>query len=126
MHVNLHVMDQVAAQQENLILKIMIEWISSHKVQDLKHLLGDHATMKEVMAILRHRKKFTLHHGTLYHCHTPAREQEEALWSVVPTAHRLVALNECHNDAGHDQFWWPGINNADVEGIQWLQKVYST
>ena len=36
---NLHVMDWVAAQQEDPILKIVMEWISSHKVQDLKHLL---------------------------------------------------------------------------------------
>ena len=41
MHVNLHVMDWVAEQQEDPILKIVMEWISSHKVQDLKHLLGE-------------------------------------------------------------------------------------
>ena len=75
-HVNLHVMDWIAAQQEDPILKIVMKWISSHKVQDLKHLLGDHATMGEEIAILRERKKFTLHQGALYHCHTPARELE--------------------------------------------------
>ena len=51
MHENLHVTDLVAAQQEDPILKIVMEWISSHKVQDLKHLLGDHATMEEGMSI---------------------------------------------------------------------------
>ena len=40
MHVNLHVMDWVAAQQEDPILKIVMEWISSHKEQDLQHLWG--------------------------------------------------------------------------------------
>ena len=44
MCMNLHVTDWVAAQQEDPMLKIVMEWISSHKVQDLKHLLGDHAT----------------------------------------------------------------------------------
>ena len=39
--VNLHVTDWMAAQQENPILKIVIECISSHKVQDPKHLLGE-------------------------------------------------------------------------------------
>ena len=39
-HVNFHVMDWIAAQQEDPILKIVMEWVSSHKVQDLKHLLG--------------------------------------------------------------------------------------
>ena len=71
-HVNLHVMDWVAVQQEDPILKIVMEWIFSHKVQDLKHLLGDHTTTEEVHAILRERKKFTLHQGALYHCHTLA------------------------------------------------------
>ena len=70
-----------------------MEWISSHKVQDLKHLLGDQAVMEEDIAILRERKKFTLHQGALYQHHTLARELEEALWFVVPMAHRVVAMN---------------------------------
>ena len=61
MHVNLHVMDWVAVQQEDSILKIVMEWISSHKVQHLRHLLGEHAMMEEGMPILRERKKFMLH-----------------------------------------------------------------
>ena len=93
MHENLHVTDWIAAQQEDPILKGMMEWISSHKVQDLKHLLGDHAMMEEGMAILRERKKFTLNQGALYHCHTLARELEEALQFVVPMTHRVVAMN---------------------------------
>ena len=127
MHVNLHVMDWVAVQQEDPILKIVMERISSNKVQDLRHLLGDHTAMEECMAILRERKNFTLHQGALYHCHTPARELEEALQFVVPMAHRVVAMNRCHRDMGHqgqwqilsllqDQFWWPGM----AEGSQWL------
>ena len=91
-------MDWVAAQQEDPILKIVIEWISSHKVQDLKHLLGDHAMMEEGVAILREQKKFTLHQGALYHCHTLAIELEEALQFVVPMAYRVVAMNWCHRD----------------------------
>ena len=90
-HVNLHVMDWVAVQQEDSKLKIVMEWISSHKVQDVKHLLGDHTTMEEGMTILSDRKKFTLHQGALYHHHTLARELE-ALWFVVPTAHRVVVM----------------------------------
>ena len=83
---NLHVMDWVAAQQEDPILKIVMEWISIHKLQDMKHLLGDHTTTEEGMAILREWKKFTLHQGSFYHCHTPARELEEAMWFKVPVA----------------------------------------
>ena len=84
MCVNLHVMDWVAAQQEDPILKIVMEWISTCKVQDLKHLLGDHATTEEGMAILGELKKFMLHQGAPYHCHTLARELEDAMWFIVP------------------------------------------
>ena len=56
-----------SVQQEDPILKIVMEWISSHEEQDLKHLLRDHITMEEGMVILRKQKKFT------YHC-TLARE----------------------------------------------------
>ena len=51
-HVNLHVTDWVAAQQEDPILQIVMEWIFAHKVKDLKHLSGDHATTEEGMAFL--------------------------------------------------------------------------
>ena len=40
-HRDLHVTDWVTAQQEDPTFKAGIEWISSQKVQDLKHLLGD-------------------------------------------------------------------------------------
>ena len=56
-HVNLNVTDWVAAQQEDSILKIVMELISTQKVQDLKHLLGYHATTEEGMAILGEWKK---------------------------------------------------------------------
>ena len=85
--------------------------------------------MENGMAILREQKKFTLHQGALYDCHTPAREPEEAMQFVVPLAHRVVAMNRCHRDAGHqgqwqtlsllqDWFWWPGM-------AMWMQKVIS-
>ena len=98
MYVNLHVMDWLAVQQDP-ILKIVMEWISSHIVQDLKHLLGDHTMTEEGMAIPQEQKKFTLHQGALYHCHTLARELEEAMHFVVPTALRVVAMNGCHRNA---------------------------
>ena len=84
MHVNLHVTDWVAAQQDGAILKTEMEWVSSNKVQDARHLLGGHTMMEEGMVILRERKKFTLHQSALYHHHTLAGELEEALQFVVP------------------------------------------
>ena len=106
-----------------------MEWISSHKVQDLKHLLSEHTATEDGMAIPRERKKFTLHQGALYHCHTLAGELEEALQFVVPTAHRVAAMHGCYRDVGHqgqwqtlsllqDWFWWPDM-------VMHMQKVTS-
>ena len=61
--------------------------ISTLKVQDLKHLLGDDTNTEEGMAILWKWKTFTLHQSALYHCHTLAGEQEEVMQFIVPTAH---------------------------------------
>ena len=60
---------------------------------------------REGMAILRDRKKFTLHQGALYHHHTPARELEEALQFVVSMAYRVTAMKGCHRDEGHQGQW---------------------
>ena len=86
-HVNLHVTDWMAAQQEDLILKTMIEWISTQKVHDRKHIMGDHAYTEEGMTILLEQKKFTLYQGAFYYCHTLAGELEEVMQFIVPMAH---------------------------------------
>ena len=52
-HVDLHVTDWLATQQEDPILKTMIQWISNPKVQDLTHLLGDDMNTEEGKAILQ-------------------------------------------------------------------------
>ena len=61
--------------------------------------------MEEGLAILRERKKFTLHQGVLYHHNTLAGELEEALQFIVPMAHRVVAMNRCHRDMGNQGQW---------------------
>ena len=49
---------------------------------------------------------------------------------IVPMVHRVVAMNGCHRDMGHqgqwqtlsllqDQFWWPGM-------AMQMQKVISS
>ena len=78
-----------------------MEWISTHKVEDLKHLLGDHTATEEGMATLREWKKFMLHQGAFYHCHTPAGKLEEAMQLIGSMDHRAVAMNRCHRVAGH-------------------------
>ena len=82
-----------------------MEWISSYKVQHLKHLLEDHAMEEEGIAILRERKKCILYQGALYHQYTPARELEQSLQLVAPMPHSVVAINGYHRDAGHWGQW---------------------
>ena len=71
--------DWVTTQQEDQILKTVIEWISNQKVQDLKYLLGDNAKPEEGKTIHQEQKKLMLYQGGLYHCHTPSGKLEEVL-----------------------------------------------
>ena len=133
--VNLHVTDWVTTQQEDPILKTVIEWVSVWKVQDQKHLQGDEANMEEGMTILQEWKKLMLSIGALYHHHTPSGKLEEILSFVVPKAHQVAAMNGCHQDAGHqgqqqtlsllhDWFWWPGMTAQMQKAIsQWQQCI---
>ena len=58
--------------------------------------------------------------GALLHCHTPAGKLEEVMQFIVPMAHRVAAMNGCHQDTGNqgqqqmlyllqDWFWWLGM-----------------
>ena len=51
MHANLHVVDWVAAQWEDPVLKAVINWISKQKVQNLKHLCSDDVNTEEGVAV---------------------------------------------------------------------------
>ena len=51
-HLDLYMTDGITAQQEDPMLKTAIEWISSQKVQDLKHLLGNDANTEDGKTIL--------------------------------------------------------------------------
>ena len=106
-----------------------MEWIST-KVQDLKHLLGDHATMEEGIAILRNGRNSCSTKVPCITANTLAIELEEAMQFIVPMAHREVAMNECHRDTVHqgqqwtlsllqDQFWWPRM-------AKWMQRAISS
>ena len=91
----------LTAQQENPILKTVIDWISGQKLQDLKHLLGDTADIEEGTIILWEQKKLLLYQGALYYCDTPTGKLEEVLQFIVPKANQVAAMNGCHRDVGH-------------------------
>ena len=50
--VNLHVMDWVAAQREDPVLWITLDWITDQKKGNLKKLLSKHAGSEEGCTIL--------------------------------------------------------------------------
>ena len=77
--VDSHVTDLVTTQQEDPILKNVIDCMSNQKVQDLKHLLGDDAKTEEWKTIIWEWKKLMLYKGALYHQHTPNGDLEEVL-----------------------------------------------
>ena len=132
-HADLHVTYLVTTQQEDLILKTLIKWISNWEVKDLKHLLGNDADTKQGKTILREQKKVMIYQGALYYCHMPTGELEEVLQFVVPKAHWVAAMNGCHQDAGHqgqqwtlcllhDWVWWPCMATQmqkAVSGCEW-------
>ena len=77
-------------------------------------------TLREEWPSFESGKNQCFYQGALYHCHTLARELEEAMQFIVPKAHWVAAMNGCHRDAGHlgqqqmlyllqDPFWWPSM-----------------
>ena len=126
--------DWVTAQQEDPILRTMIQWISGCKVQDLKHLLWDDANTEEGKTILWEWKKLMLYQEALYQCHTPNGKWEEVLWFIVPKAHQVAVMNGCQWDAGHqgqqwalcllhDQFLWAGMASQMQKAVSCKQGI---
>ena len=71
-------------------------------------------------SLLRNVDKLTLSEGLLYYQHRPKYQLEEVKQFIVPWAHRRMAIDRCHQEAGHqgkkrteslisDKFWWPGV-----------------
>ena len=111
--------------QDNAVADAL-SWITtslgpeSKKKTDLRTLFGEHALSKEVQMVWRNRQNFTTFQGTLYLHSIPKGENEDLLLFMVPKMHQTAALNECHQDAGHqgcdhtllllqEHFWWPGM-----------------
>ena len=85
--IDTHVTDWATAQEEDPILKMVMDLISDWKVQDLKHMLGDDAKTEEGKTILQEQKNLTLYQGAFYHHHTLNGELEDVLQFIIPKAH---------------------------------------
>ena len=122
MLVQMHITDWAEAQKEDRLLSAVLNWLKAQKKTDLKALLAEHASSEEGQLILWNQQNFTFHQGALYLCSMPKGETKDLLLFVVPKAHRVTALNQCHRDVGHqshnctlfllwENFWWPGMAN---------------
>ena len=100
----------------------VLEWLEAWKKNDLKTLLGEHASNEEGQLILWNHQNFTIHQKSLYLCFKPKGRNEDLLLFMVPKAHQVTALNRCHRDTGHqghdhtlsllwEYFWWLGMTS---------------
>ena len=118
--VEMHVTDWAKAQKEDPELDAVLQWLGSKKKADLRTLFRECVTSKEGQMVWRNCQNFISLQGILYLCSAPKGEDEDLLLFVVPKMHRMVTLNGCHHDAGHqdqdhtlsllqEHFWWPGM-----------------
>ena len=127
--VQMHVTDWAEAQQEDLVLTAVLDWLKVQKKTDLKVLLAKHTSSKEGKLIIRNWQNFTVHQGALHLQSMPRGKNEDFLLFVVPKAHHATALNGCHRDVGHqgqaqtlsllrECFWWPGMIKLMQQSIK--------
>ena len=116
--VEMHVTNWAATQKEDPKLDAVLQWLESKKKTDLRTLLREHTLSEEGQMVWRNCQNFTTLQGTLYLHSMPKGENLDLLLFVVLTMHWTVALNRCHQDAGHQDcdcklsllqewFWWP-------------------
>ena len=99
--VQMYVTDWAGAQKEDPMLSAVLDWLKAQKKTDLKALLAEYTFIEESRLILWNWQNFTIHQGALYLHSMPKCETKDLLFSGVPRAHHVAALNGCHGDVGH-------------------------
>ena len=99
--VQMCITDWSEAQQEDLMLSAVLDWLKAQMKTDLKALLAEHTSSKEGQLILWNQQNFTIHQGVSYLHSMPKGETEDLLLFVVPRAHCVATLNGCLRDVGH-------------------------
>ena len=104
----MHITDWAEAQQEDPEIEPAMDWCCLNKKKSLDW------TAHEV------KVQLTLSGGLLYYQHKPNYQLEEVKQFIVLQTHRRMAIDGCHQDAGHQgkkrtenlisgRFWWPGV-----------------
>ena len=135
----MHVTNWKEAQGEDMLLVTSHKWMNTKKdvppqKRDalLKTCMGEHSDSEEGKVLFHIRNSFTLKKGMLYVNIMPRGKTEGLLAFIVLSAHRRIALNGVHWDAGHqgqqrtlalaqEHFWWPKMDEdcqASVRGCQ--------
>ena len=84
----MHMTNWATAQKEDLVLNAMLNWLGAKKKNDLRTLLGGHASSKEGQVVWRNHQNFTTLQNVLYLCSTPKGENEDLLLFMVLKVHR--------------------------------------
>ena len=94
--VEMHLTDLDTAQKEDPVLNAMLNWLGTQKKNNLRTLLGEHASSEKGQMVLRNHQNFMTLQNTLYLCSMPKGKNEDLLLFVVPKGHWIATLNGCH------------------------------
>ena len=83
----MHMTNWAAAKKEDPVLSAMLNWLEARKKNDLRTLLGEHASSEEGQVVWRNHQNFMTLQNVLYLGSTPKGENEDLLLFVVPKAH---------------------------------------
>ena len=81
--------------RERTMLSTVLDWLKAWKQTDLKVLLVEHTSSEDGNLILC-QQNFMIYQGALYLRSMPKGETKNLLLFIVPKAHCVAALNECH------------------------------
>ena len=128
----MHVTDWAQEQREDPTLLAIIEWIQDRKRGKTLRERLEKTTDKDTIAqIMRVHHNLVIKNGKLYRQHSFKDDCEEVHQFVVPTAHRVAALNACHRDSGHqgprrtqelirERFWVALCHGSSREDGTWM------
>ena len=111
----------VEAQQEDRAIHQVTRWLRRPKNdrRDLKTFLKDAKLPASDCSSYGNRQNdFVLHRNLLYRKTIVPKTTEKAMLFVVPAVRRMLAMNACHRESGHqgrdctlsllrERFWWP-------------------
>ena len=88
----MHVTNWAKAQREDPELCAVLHWLEAKKKNDLRTLLGEHASSEEGQILWRNCQNCMVLQDALYLHSMPKGENEDLLLFIVPKAHQIAAF----------------------------------